>query len=204
MPELANTARPWLYAKLPSLANTWSCLRGQSHWAGMQRSLANLTLSELTRRGIPLPESSCGPPGARWDDSSLRQEMLAALERLRRASVVNEPFAHLRVQPLVSECLYNDLLREIPNKKAYTHQPYPGTSPDYTGIWVNETNLRDFVRREGRSVSIPRDCCMGGGAGVGCPCYHGAMHFHAESSRAGWALPQARVGDNALLSLIHI
>ena len=150
-------------------------------------SLANLTLSAIAMHGVELPASSCAP-GTRWDDISLRRELSNALERIRHAPIVHEPFAHLRVEPLFSECLYADLLADLPDKSAYRTQEYAGTSGKCDCIRVNETRARLF----GRAVKIPQDCCSS--VGPNCPCYRERWTMH-NSSKTGRVLPQSLLTD---------
>lgn len=164
---------------------------GKSSSHSGDADLANRTLSMFKALGVEVPESSCAP-GTRWDDESLRRELLYALERIRRAPLVSMPFPHLRVEPLFSDCLYRDLLHELPAMTAYTQQAYPGTYPAMNGVWLNATR----ARQSDRPVSIPGDCCTAAAAGVAnskCICYYKNWQLHDSAYTTGWALPWARM-----------
>lgn len=140
--------------------------------------IGDMTLDNITSSG-QVPSIAC--PKKVWTTELVRAELLAAVEKIRTAPLQQEPFAHVAVNNLFSDCFYQDLMRELPRKDAYTLRPYPGTNPYRE--WIDFTE--EAATWPGKFV-VPQMCDMQDLRQR--PCYRRFTKAHDEHFTMGRAI----------------
>jgi len=88
----------------------------------------------------------------KWSDEAVHQEFETALQKIKDAPIIHEPFDHFFVKDLFSDTFYKALMEELPPPSTYHSGPYPGTSPTYRALHVSS----DI--RNGTHVHVPEQC----------------------------------------------
>ena len=91
-----------------------------------------------------------------WSDEAVHNEFQQALQKIRDAPIIHEPFDHFHVPNLFSDKFYQALMKELPPPDEYTAAPYPGTKPFYNAYHLSSPDLLK-TKKDGH-VHLPKEC----------------------------------------------
>jgi hypothetical protein len=92
------------------------------------------------------------PDHPTWTDEDVHTEFQNALQKIKDAPIVHEPFDHFFVKDLFSAKFYQALMNELPPPSTYQSAIYPGTDPVYRAYHL----ASDLQNRS--HVHMPEQC----------------------------------------------
>lgn len=132
------------------------------------------------------------PSHPTWTDEQVLEEFQHALQKIKDAPIIHEPFDHFFVKDLFSNRFYDALMKELPPVSTYTQARYPGTDPKYRAYHLSP----DLYNRT--HVHVPEQCFKKGAEDHSSPnvlenrkkagCWLEEVQLHDLKAKTGYAL----------------
>ena len=99
----------------------------------------------------------CQTHGDYWTDELMLEEIKAVLSKLETANMHMDPFPHISIHNFLSDCLYQDLMNELPDISAYKKLNYAGSYDTKELIFLEKCAKMKEEDSDARRTQIPAD-----------------------------------------------